>query len=578
MCRTMARWTQCDSCDPLIHPGDRLVALGRKLVVLACVLIAQVAVAENPPRPNILLLMAEDMSPHLGAFGDPVAQTPNLDALAAQGVRFTNSFTTAGVCAPSRAAHILGMYQVATGTQHMRSSSRPGGGYYSVPPDGVKAYPELLRAAGYFTYTDYKLDYQFSGATAHSGPSTIWDAEGAGATDWQQRANSQPFFGFINFQVSHESGVFTPLGAMPHGAMHFAMQLMRWWQIGDVPQRVRPQDVVVPPYYPDTPTVRADMARHYNNIAYMDQQVGDILQQLQQQGLADTTIVIFTSDHGDGLPRAKRELFDSGIKVPMIIRWPAAFRPAGVQPGALDERLVSFVDLGPTILSLAGIPVPDYMHGRNFAAADAAPRDYVYAARDRIDELPDRQRAVRDQRYKYLRSWFPQQPAGLDLAYRNNIDMVREMRALYEAGGLNATQRLWYEPPGAERLYDLEQDPYEIHDVSTDPHYREVLQRLRGEMDNWLARVGDWSEQPEADMVARFEPGGERQVTPRPTLSVSEGAAVVAPAAAGQSLEYRVDGGRWMLYTHPVNIHPGSDIEARAVRYGWEESEIVSGD
>jgi arylsulfatase A-like enzyme len=308
----------------------------------------------------------------------------------------------------------------------------------------------------------------------------------------------------------------------------------------------------------------------------MDKQVGDILKQLKKQGLADSTIVIWTADHGDGLPRAKRELFDSGIKVPLIIRWPEAFRPANVRPGALDERLISFVDLAPTILSLAGVPVPTYIQGRNFAAVDAQPREYIYASRDRIDELVDRQRAVRDKRYKYLRSWYPQVAGGFDLKYRNNIEMVREMRALYEAGKLDAVQRQWYEPAGAERLYDLQQDPYEIHDVSADPQYQDVLQRLRGAMDSWLACVGDWSEQSEADMVARFQPHGERLVTPVPKLSIKDGNAVVTPAAAGHSVEYRVNGGHWKLYTHPVKVEFGSEVDAKAVRYGWEESGIVS--
>lgn len=549
----------------------------KRIVALACLLVAQTVFAQPAPRPNILLLVAEDMSPRVGAFGDRVAVTPNLDALAEQGVRYTNTFTTAGVCAPSRAALILGMHQIATGTQHMRTSSRPEGAYFAVPPAGVKAFPELLRAAGYFTYTDNKLDYQFSRPIAHTGPPTIWDSEGAADTEWEQRAPGQPFFGFINFMATHESGLFQPLGSMPHSAMHLFMQLLRWWSIdGPVPEVVSPQDIAVPPYYPDLPVVRADMARHYNNISYMDRQVGVILQQLDAAGLADSTIVIWTADHGDGLPRSKRELFDSGIHVPMIIRWPEAFRPAGVEPGAVDQRLISFVDLAPTILSLAGVPVPDYMHGTNFASGDARPSDYVYASRDRMDELMDRQRAVRDKRYKYLRSWYPQQPGGADINYRDNIDMVRTMRALYDAGQLNAIQNQWYEPPGAERLFDLESDPYEINDVSRDPHYDDVLQRMRGAMDAWLSQVGDDSDEPEEAMVARFEPDGEQQVTPAPEVSVTGGTLEITPAAAGHSLQYRIDGGRWRLYTHPIEIERNSEVDVRAVRYGWVESEIVS--
>ena len=317
------------------------------------------------------------------------------------------------------------------------------------------------------------------------------------------------------------------------------------------------------------------MARHYNNINYMDAEVGAILDQLQAAGLADSTIVIWTTDHGDGLPRAKRELFDSGIKVPMIIRWPKAFRPAGVEPGGVDERMISFVDLGPTILSLADVPVPANMQGHDFTAPDVAANEYIYASRDRIDELMDRQRAVRDVRYKYIRSWYPDVPGGTDLAFRDNIDMVRVMRAMYDAGQLNALQAQWYESPGAERLFDLERDPDELHDVSDDPQYNGVLQRMRAAMDAWLARVGDWSEEPESAMVSRFEPDGERLITPSPTLLVRGGAVVITPAAAEHSLEYRLDGGRWQLYSGPVGVSKNSEIEARAVRYGWEESEVV---
>ncbi|NQX88863.1 MAG: sulfatase [Halioglobus sp.] len=544
---------------------------------LLIVLLILPSIVLSADRPNILLLMAEDMSARVGAFGDVVAITPRLDALAGEGVRYTGVFSTAGVCAPSRAAHILGMHQIATGTQHMRSGSYSEGAYYSVPPVQVKAYPELLRAAGYYTYTDAKLDYQFSGALAGSGPSTIWDEEWAGATSWRQRAPGQPFFGFINFAVTHESGIFRPLGSWPESPTHFVMQLMRWWQLkGSVDEVVHPHDVVLPPYYPDTPIVRADVSRHYNNIAHMDRAIGKVLDELEADGLSETTIVVWTTDHGDGLPRAKRELYDSGIRVPMIIRWPEAFRPADVQPGQVDARLISFVDIGPTILSLAGVPTPEYMHGRVFAGVQAVARDYVFASRDRIDDVMDRQRAVRDSRYKYLRSWYPEQPGGHDLDYRNNMDMVREMHSLMQAGKLNAKQQLWFEAPGKERLFDLYKDPHEINDVSDAPQYAAVLLRMRGALTDWLSRVGDWSEMSEADMAARFEPSGQRQKTPSPSTSRAHGVLTVQSDHPAHSLEYRVNSGPWQLYIKPFVVTENENIETRAVRYGWEPSDIVS--
>jgi N-sulfoglucosamine sulfohydrolase len=549
----------------------------RGLAAVFALIIAQHSGAAEQERPNILLLMAEDMSSRVGAFGDSVAVTPNLDALAEESVRYTNTFTTAGVCAPSRAAQILGMHQISTGTQHMRSSTRPEGGYVSVPPEGVKAYPELLRGAGYYTYTDHKLDYQFSSPFPNSGPPTVWDSEGEAAPTWRGREKGQPFFGMRAFAVTHESGIFPPLGSMPEGVVHFAMQVIRWWRLDEaVANVVDPADVEVPPYYPDTETVRGDLARHYNNIAYMDAEVGAILQQLEEDGLADSTIVIWTTDHGDGLPRAKRELFDSGLKVPMIIRWPDAYRPEGVAPGTVDARLISFVDLAPTILSLAGVDTPDYIHGINFSEPNTTPREYVYASRDRVDEIMDRQRALRDERFKYIRSWYPDQPEATGVVFRQNIDMVREMHAMYEAGELNANQRLWFEAPGEERLFDLQNDPYEIYNLADKAEYAGELTRMRAALNDWLSRVKDWSEQPEGEMVARFQPGEEQLVTPVPSVIIQNGQLIIEPAASGHSLEYRIGGGRWRLYTKPVPVSTGSKIEARAVRYGWKESDIVA--
>ena len=309
----------------------------------------------------------------------------------------------------------------------------------------------------------------------------------------------------------------------------------------------------------------------------MDSEIGNILQQLQADGLADDTIVIWTTDHGDGLPRGKRELYDSGIHVPMIIRWPERFRPSGAQPGTLDSRLISFVDLAPTVLALAGIDAPTHLQGYDFSDPGAEEREYVYAARDRIDEVPDRQRAARDERYKYIRSWYPEQGGGHPLDFRDNIDMVREMRAMYEAGELNAVQRLWFEAPGEEQLYDLEVDPFEVNNLAKYPTYKSELERLRGALDAHLARTGDWSDTSEAEMIAGFLLDGEQRVTPAPMIEVVDGSLMLTSSEDGASLAYRFSGGPWRLYTGPVPLRPpASEIEARAVRYGWEESDIVA--
>ena len=504
-----------------------------------------------------------------------MAITPNIDQLATEGVRYTNVFTAAGVCAPSRAAQITGMHQISMGGQHMRSSNGPTGGYKAVPPPQVKAYPELLRAAGYYTWTDQKLDYQFSGTRSGSGPFTIWDDEGNDG-HWRMRLQGQPFFGLINFNMTHESGVFTPLGHLPNSAIHLMMQLGRAVLLPSAHEGepVSPQQVQVPPYYPDTEIVRADIARHYNNIAVMDQQVGEVLAQLEADGLADSTIVIWTTDHGDGLPRAKRELFDAGIKVPMIIRWPQAYRPEGVAANGIDTRLVSFVDFAPTFLKLAGVTLPDYLQGQDFI--NDKPRDFIFASRDRIDEVPDRQRAVRDQRYKYIRSWYPEQASGHRLSYRDNMEMMIELWALLEQGKLNADQRQWFEAPGQERLYDLDNDPFELNNLAANAEHKETLNRMRGALLAWQQQVEDWSDQPEQAMYEKFNPGGEVPVTESPTISVLDGRLHLSSVTEGASIGFRVNESRWYIYSEPVDLEKGGVVDAKAIRYGWEESEMTS--
>ena len=530
--------------------------------------------ATKVERPNILLLVAEDMSALVGAFGDSIAQTPNIDKLAKLGVRYPNTFTTAGVCSPSRAALITGVHQIAMGGQHMRTATRPAGAYQCVPPVEIKAFPELLRQAGYFTFNTAKQDYQFSGATPGSGPFTIWDEEN-NQNLWRNRTEGQPFFGMMNFLETHESGVFTPLGHRPNSLMHFILQVFR--QISGVQTKVvtvNSADVQLPPYYPDTKIIRQDIARHYENVAVMDALVGDIFHKLEQDGLLENTIIIWTTDHGDGLPRAKRELYDTGIKVPMVIYYPEAFRPKGMEVGTIDEQLISFVDFAPTFLSLAKAPIPTYLKGQNFMLPDTIERSYIFAARDRIDEINDRQRAVRNHRFKYIRSWYPNQPGGHKLDFRDNMALMQELWRLKEANALNAAQLLWFQPPRKERLFDIQHDPFELHDLSTDTAYAEDLKTMQLALENWLTNTEDWSNEPEDKMVKRFQPNGVTEKTPVPEIIEDKGLLKIT-AIEGASIGYQLNDGPWQLYQTPI---PSSDfqmINIKAVRYGWEESDVV---
>lgn len=525
-----------------------------------------------PKRPNILLLVAEDMSARVKTFGDSMAHTPNINALTKMGVRYPNTFTTAGVCAPSRAALMMGVHQISMGGQHMRTGTRPEGAYQCVPPQEMKAFPELLRRAGYFTFNTSKQDYQFSGTMVGSGPFTIWDAEND-VNLWKSRQEEQPFFGMMNFMETHESGIFPPLGHRPKSMMHLMLQLFRsGLQKSDIDFSL--DEVAIPPYYPNTPTVRQDIVRHYQNIAVMDAIVGDVMDKLKKDGLLESTIVIWTTDHGDGLPRAKRELYDSGIKVPMVIYWPKAFRPEGLKEGMVDEQLISFVDLAPTLLSLAKTPIPNYIHGRDFVT-DTLQRSHIFASRDRIDEVNDRQRAVRSQRFKYIKSWYPNQAGGHRLAFRDNIPMMEELWQLKAENKLNENQLLWFEAPGEERLFDIQNDPFELKDISQDTAYSEDLIEMRQALNGWLSSIEDWSEVSENEMVNRFFPNGETRQTPVPKISQEDNLILIS-ALHNASIGYQIDEGRWQIYRQSFEIKEGQSVQAKAIRYGWEESGMVS--
>ncbi len=545
------------------------------LVLLAVSPIAflQPAAAEEPRPPNVLLVVFEDMSARVGVYGDPVARTPYLDSFAQQSVLYENAFTAAGVCAPSRAALITGRYQQSFGAQHMRTVSGvalPNGRtipYDAVPPPEVKAFPELLRAAGYYTTNNGKTDYQFGG---HSGgPFTIWD-ETAAEHPWRGRASGQPFFAMVNINETHESYLFRPEVVEPDAVFPGLMDRVTAFTGGNTPL-TNPAQVRVPAYLPDTPLVRDDIARLYDNIHYAERRLAELLAELERDGLAEETIVIVTTDHGDGLPRAKRSLYDSGLHVPLMIRW-----PEGTEAGSRNAELVSFVDVAPTILSWAGVSRPDWMHGRVFAGDVNSPeRGYIYAAMDRHDEVPDMIRAVRDERWKYMRNFQPDHPFFRPLAFRDNLVVMQELWRLHEAGGLTpAAAQYFTSNRPVEELYDTWIDPDEVNNLSDDPAYAAELSRMRAAYERFQLRVVDLSAMSEAEMLAGMWPNYEQPETESPIAEVVNGRVSLRSPTDGASIGYRVDNGSWQLYTGRFAAPPGSLIEAKAVRYGFAESPV----
>jgi N-sulfoglucosamine sulfohydrolase len=524
-------------------------------------------------RPNIIWISNEDMSPRLGAYGDTIARTPVLDRLARESVRYTNAFTTAPVCAPSRAAIITGMYQTAIGAQHMRTTEdrvpELPGPYLAVPPFYVKAFPEYLRAAGYYTTNRAKTDYQFG------VPFTIWDDIGRNA-HWRNRPDkNQPFFSVFNIEVTHESQIF------PSSPARKGKRLV-----------TDPAELQVPPYYPDTPAVREELARMYDNIADMDAQVGELLKQLEDDGLGDNTIVFYWSDHGDGIPRAKRSLYDSGLRVPLMIRWPRTLAST-VKPGSVSDELVSFVDLAPTVLALAGVEIPTHLQGRVLVGPRAAPApELVFAARDRMDIEYDMMRSARDARFLYIRNFSPELPYAGHIIYRNQSAIMQDWLRLQAERKLTGAAALWMRTQRpAEELYDTKVDPHQTHNLSAEPAHIATLARMRNAVTAWMARIGDQGLINEAEMIQRMWPGGvqpetaEPYIVPRRTteaparqasMSIAEPTEVVIYVPTqGASIGYTTEEGAtptWRLYTGPILVDAPLTLRAKAIRYGYKES------
>lgn len=446
---------------------------------------AEAATAE---RPNILWLSCEDISPHLGCFGDEHAITPNIDQLARQGVRYTNAFTTAGVCAPCRSGIITGMYQTTIGTQHMRCNAKL--------PAMIKGFPSYLRGAGYYCTNRSKTDYQTGDLR------DTWN-ESSGKAHWRNRKDRQPFFSVFNFTGCHESGI---AGESKYRSVTARLKPS---------QRQDPQKLELPPYYPDTPIVREDWKRNYELITAMDAWAGDLIEQLKADGLYEETIIFFWSDHGVGLPRAKRWLYDSGTHIPLVVRIPEKFRTSGQgEPGTVDDQLVSSIDFGPSVMNLAGLEIPEYMQGRPFVGPNPPePREYVFGARDRMDERYDIIRSVRDKRYRYIRNY---EPLKTYYQYMNTPEKgatMKEIRRVHAEGKLPAAAKLFMaERKPVEELYDLQTDPHEINNLASDPRYAGRLRKMRQVHLHWVKQTKDLGLMPEPELVEREKKYGSRYV------------------------------------------------------------------
>lgn len=426
---------------------------------------------EGSERPNILWITSEDNNVKwVGCYGNPHADTPNLDKLAGEGFLYLNCFANAPVCAPSRSGWITGVHPVTLGTLPMRSR-------YPIPHDRVKYYPDYLKDAGYYCSNVRKTDYNIGGRPDDQ----CWDST---KLDWKKLKQSQPFMQVINVAQSHESRAFGAVDNTTHS----------------------PNDIQLAKYHPDIPTIRKNYAHYHDAVKRMDADVGRFLNQLQQHGLSENTIVIYNSDHGGVLPRSKRHLFNSGTHCPLIIRIPEKFKSirSTKKVGSKIERLVSFIDMPKTWLSLAGAEVPEIMQGKIFLGPQREPeRNYHFSYRERMDERSDNQRAVRDKRYLYIRNYMPYVPWGQKLTYLWKMEATRAWEDWHRAGKTDAVTGRWFREKPPEELYDTWEDPDNVVNLIDNSKYSKITDEFRGALKNWQLKVRDCGLLPECERVKR---------------------------------------------------------------------------
>ena len=435
-------------------------------------------------QPNILWITCEDLSPILGCYGDRVANTPNIDLFAQNAVRFTNAYASAPICTPARSSLITGVYASSMGTHHLRGV---------VPKsDKIKCFTEFLREKGYYCTNNVKEDYNFI------TPEEAWD-ESSDSAHWRNRKPEQPFFSVFNFMVTHQSQ--TRYGIEKLNEINSTL---------DEKDRINPDDVEIPPYYPDTPIVRNNIASLYTQMHIMDKKFQEIINQLEEDGLRENTIIFFYSDHGTGLPRGKGYLHDTGIKVPLIIEFPEKYKHySPAKAGAFSDELVNFIDFPPTVLSLTGIDPPKYMQGNPFLGQYRKnSNDYVISIRDRRDEVLMFSRSIRTDKYHYIRNFLPHRPRMQRNFYSEITPIRQELRRLDNLGLLQSNEDwLMEDSVPVDELYDTETDPHELNNLAQEAEHLEIMELLKRNLFSWMVETKDLGLVPEYEMIEKSKGG-----------------------------------------------------------------------
>ena len=550
---------------------------GTILILLLCIFCTT---EEKEKRLNILWLVAEDLSAdYINAYGDGTVSTPNIDRLAREGVVYTNNFSVSGVCAPSRSTLATGLYPNAFGAHNMRNlKMAPAASdlglfdYQVVPPKEVKMVSEIMRERGYYCTNNAKEDYQFFKSEL------AWD-ESDRYAHWRNRPKEgMPFFSIFNFEVTHESVMWSnKKGKYERGKYppnrNTNLPINSSKNYNNDLQFTRKLKVEVPPYLPQNDIGENAMRRMYHNIIRMDKAVGKILAQLEEDGLLDQTIIMWYTDHGGPFPRHKRLLYDSGLKVPLIIRY-----PDGSRAGEKDDRLISFVDYPPTLLSLAKIATPEFMQGHAFEGKykSSKPRDFIHGQADRFDERQDMIRAVRNKRFKYLKNFQPEKPYYLAIAYRERMEVMQELLRMRDAGTLDKNQSLWFrQRKEVEELFDIENDPYELRNIAGDPAYAKVLEMMRSECERWMNAINDKGFIKELDLIEQFYPGGKPQFTAPAQIQINKQSLALSCPTPGARVGYRYSSEKapylgWNHYSEPLVLKPKDTLEIIAHRLGFK--------
>lgn len=414
-------------------------------------------------KPNIVWLISEDTSPDFACYGNKLVKTPNFDKLAKEGALFTNAFATCPVCSPTRSAFNTGMYQTSIGALQHRTRAK------NSLPAPVEVITEYFKRAGYYTSNCLGIKFDKPGKTDWN---FTLESKPFDGTDWSGRKKDQPFFAQVNLFMTHRT-------------------FKR-----DKDNPIDPAKVTIPPYYPDHPLTRRDWADYLESLQVLDSQVSQVIKRLEDEDLMDNTIIIYFGDHGRPHVRGKQWLYEGGIAVPMIIRW-----PQHIKPGTVVDDLISTIDIAPTSLAMAGIDIPKHMQGQPIMGPNSKKRDHIIAARDRCDETSDRIRCVRTKQYKYIRNYYPDRPYTQFNCYKTQAYPVLSlMQAMHEDGKLTPAQALFMaETRPKEELYDLTKDPYEINNLAANSKYADTLNDLSAKLDKWIVETGDQGETPETD-------------------------------------------------------------------------------